>query len=167
MDKEDENTNECSVSKTMGFGSVNYGTIKTTITVNDNSIATCTLKTIFFKKKPVVESTVDISSIAEISVTHFFSKGDALCGIILFVLCVFANVGLAIGVAAFLGFCAYGKLLHIKTKDNVELLIQTDIGDKKEVEKFFALVENRKNQLGIDFIINKSPNKDFKTIKLM
>jgi hypothetical protein len=153
-EKNQEVQNEIEFSKTKGFSYINYCTIKTAVTFNENDVSLNKSTKWFYvfggKPNP---TTIDYNSIENVEVKTHFSIGDLIFALFFFVMWpVTGEIWLAAFTLVFL-FCSYGKNIIITRKDSVKTIIMSEglgQGDelalfcKKMSEKGIPIVEKKK-----------------------
>jgi hypothetical protein len=140
-------TKEFQFSKVKGFGSINYGSRISKVTLDDTHLSVESVRKIFFVKGKPKTDTAEYSAIDKVEVRTNFAKGDFISAIICLILTIAfweENGFYGVFVVALLVFCSYGKNIIVTKKDKSKIVIMSEgIGAKKEIVDFCGILNEK------------------------
>jgi hypothetical protein len=140
-----KNPNEFEFSKAKGFSYINYCTKTSKVILEENGLTVnMSSKWFYFIKGKNKTAKVDYQSIDKIESKVHFSFWDLLFGLVfLGILAISQEITWLVPAVIWL-FCAFGKNIIIRLKNNSNVVIMSEgIGQQKEIKRFLESVDGR------------------------
>jgi hypothetical protein len=134
-------------SKIKGFGSMNYGSSSSKVTVNAENILVENKSQVFFIKKKQSPEIIPYDKVDKVEVKTNFSRGDFISAAVCLLIALITAQWWGLLVVAVLVFCAYGKNIVITRKDTSSnvIIMSEGFGQNRNIDEFCKAIQEKGN----------------------